>query len=204
MSDNDDSEFARLLTGVKRLHNDRVNHYQQRKPLKPAREFRPQKDLAPKPGWSTPVSPRDSFFHSGLQTKLQRRIRQGAIRPEATLDLHGYRRHEALAMLEDFLANALAQRQRMLPAGVPRSRRLTRAAKRVAHLLHRLGLRGLRGRLKTSRRVRDTLYRPLGDDERPHMDPETRARLKRHFQPEVAALDALLGTSLAERWGYTP
>ena len=43
----------------------------------------------------------------------------------------------------------------------------------------------------------------LGDDERPRMDPETRVRLKRQFQPEVEALDALLGTSLAERWGYT-
>ena len=34
---------------------------------------------------------RDSHFNSGLQVKLQRKIRQGAIRPEASLDLHGYR-----------------------------------------------------------------------------------------------------------------
>jgi hypothetical protein len=95
-----------------------------------------------------------------------------------------------------------AQRRRMLPAGVPRSTGLARAAKRGAHFLQRIGLRGLRGRLKTSRSVRNALYRPLGEDERPTMNPETRMRLRAQFAAEVAELDALLGTSLSTRWGY--
>ena len=114
MSDDDDSEFARMLTGVKRLRNDRVNHYGQRKPARPAQKIQPRSVPAAAAEWSIPESTRDSYFHSGLQSRLQRKIRQGAIRPEAVLDLHGYRRHEAIATLEDFLADALHQQYRML------------------------------------------------------------------------------------------
>jgi DNA-nicking Smr family endonuclease len=114
MSADDDSEFARLLTGVKRLHSDRINHYQQRKPRQPPNKAGPQQDYAADPQLAASAVARDSHFHSGLQVKLQRRIRQGAIRPQATLDLHGYRQHEALAQLEEFIADALQRRYRML------------------------------------------------------------------------------------------
>jgi len=49
-----------------------------------------------------------------MQTKLQRRIRQGQIRPEACLDLHGYRQNEALQALGQFLADALRRRLRLI------------------------------------------------------------------------------------------
>jgi DNA-nicking Smr family endonuclease len=49
-----------------------------------------------------------------MQVKLQRKIRQGRIRPESSVDLHGCRQAEALALLEDFLADALQRRCRML------------------------------------------------------------------------------------------
>lgn len=49
-----------------------------------------------------------------MQVKLQRKIRQGAIRPESTIDLHGYRQNEAIAMLEEFIADALQRRYRMI------------------------------------------------------------------------------------------
>lgn len=95
-----------------------------------------------------------------------------------------------------------AQRSRMLPAGVPRSRQVATLAKRGAHLMHRLGLRGIRGRLKTSRRVRNALYRPLDDSERPTMDPDTQSRLRTAFESEVKQLDVLIGGNLSSRWGY--
>jgi DNA-nicking Smr family endonuclease len=114
MSTDDDSEFARLLTGVKRLHSDRINHYRQRKPQQPVKKSQPHQDYAVESHLPTTATPRDSYFHSGLQVKLQRRIRQGAIRPQATLDLHGYRQREAIAQLEEFFADALQRRYRML------------------------------------------------------------------------------------------
>ena len=60
------------------------------------------------------AAPGDTYFDRGIQVKLQRRIRLGSIRPEATLDLHGYRQGEALALLQEFLAEALHRRLRMI------------------------------------------------------------------------------------------
>ncbi len=75
-------------------------------------------------------------------------------------------------------------------------------AKRGARGMMRVGLRGLRGRLKTSRWVRNLLYRPLAESERPEMNPETRQRLRAAYASEVKELDALVGGNLAGRWGY--
>ncbi|MCP4982395.1 MAG: hypothetical protein GY935_18095 [Gammaproteobacteria bacterium] len=118
MNNDDDSEFARLIPGVKRLQNDRVNVYRQRDQNKSAsvrdkREIQQRADpqvLQP----SDSVPARESHFHSGLQKKLQRKIRQGLIRPETSIDLHGYRQTEALEVLEVFLSNALRDRMRMV------------------------------------------------------------------------------------------
>ena len=114
MSADDDSEFARLLTGVKRLHTDRINKYQHRKPLQAVKKIQPQRDYAAYSHLPASAASRDSHFNSGLQVKLQRKIRQGSMRPQATLDLHGCRQHEALALLEEFIADAQQQRYRML------------------------------------------------------------------------------------------
>ncbi|MDH3219272.1 MAG: Smr/MutS family protein [Gammaproteobacteria bacterium] len=114
MNDEDDSEFARLIPGVKRLQTDRINLFRQRNRKKPAR-MAPQQDTAIEDDATFRATPqRDAYFNSGLQKKLQRRIRQGLIRPEASLDLHGCRQQEALQMLQHFFANALQQRQRMI------------------------------------------------------------------------------------------
>ena len=81
MSDDDDSEFARMVPGVRRLQQDRVNPYQQR----PTRASRPVQRDSPREPHATAVSvgtpAQSSHFNSGLQRKLQRRIRQGEIRP---------------------------------------------------------------------------------------------------------------------------
>jgi DNA-nicking Smr family endonuclease len=114
MSADDDSEMERLIPGVKRLDNDRINVYRQRERRKPAPRTRPREVAEPDdfPAESRPAH--SSYFNSGLQVKLQRKIRQGAIRPEATIDLHGYRQNEALAALRDFLSEALHRKCRMI------------------------------------------------------------------------------------------
>lgn len=114
MNDDDDSDFARMMPGVRRLHHDRINVYRHRgeekfRPRDPANE---KKVALHHPRVAS--APLDTYFHGGLQKKLQRRIRQGLIRPEASLDLHGYRQHEALEILPRFIDDALMQGMRMV------------------------------------------------------------------------------------------
>ena len=114
MSDDDDSELARLLPGVKRLQSDRINVYQQAKPEKESRKQAPRRVEPLFSYGDVTAAGDDSYFNSGLQIKLQRKIRQGAIRPEASIDLHGYRQTQALPELEEFMSQVLQRRCRMI------------------------------------------------------------------------------------------
>jgi DNA-nicking Smr family endonuclease len=114
LSADDDSELARLLPGVKRLQNDRVNLYPQRSPVTRARPTQQSPPSTRSAGSNLSDRPQDSHFNAGLQVKLQRKIRQGAIRPQSTIDLHGYRQAEALQALQEFLEDALQRRYRMV------------------------------------------------------------------------------------------
>lgn len=95
-------------------------------------------------------------------------------------------------------------RDKVLPAGTPRSRAVATTAKKVASFTGRVGLKGLRGRLKTSKWVRNMLYRPYQDEERPSMLPSTEARLRELFQDEVERLDQIAGTDFVRLWNYPP
>jgi DNA-nicking Smr family endonuclease len=114
MNDDDNSEFAGMISGVRRLRQDRVNVYRQPggKNSPPRKDEQPGLEQAVTAAAS--AGSRDSHFNSGLQRKLQRRIRQGLIRPEASLDLHGCRQREALRALEDFLGEATRRGLRMI------------------------------------------------------------------------------------------
>jgi DNA-nicking Smr family endonuclease len=114
MSEDDESEFARLLPGVKRLRNDRINVYRQRAPKKSSARVTNRKIDRHTEFPDESIPARDTRFNSGLQKKLQRKIKQGVIRPESSIDLHGYRQSEAVAALEVFIAEALQQRMRMV------------------------------------------------------------------------------------------
>ena len=114
MNDEEDSKFADLVPGVRRLRQERINVYRQRvaKPFTPREE--PRDNTRPEvPDGPLPAE-RESYFNPGLQKKLQRRIRQGLIRPEASIDLHGCRRDEALDALQAFVDDALRRGLRML------------------------------------------------------------------------------------------
>lgn len=114
MSQDDDTDFTRMIPGVKRLKQDRVNVYQHRghKKFSPG-QTRPNA-VPEAPYLPQSIPSRDTHFNTGLQKKLQRKIRQGQIRPEASLDLHGYRQDGALRALEEFLDDALARRLRLV------------------------------------------------------------------------------------------
>ena len=115
MSDDENGEFAGMMPGVKRLKHDRINVYEQRarKPDNPLRQ--PATDYRhPPPEAPRAASAPASHFDPGLQKKLQRRIRLGQIRPEASLDLHGYRSQAAIDALDDFVARARGANRRML------------------------------------------------------------------------------------------
>ena len=114
MSTDDDSELDRLLPGVKRLRSDRINVYQQRKTTPITRKAAAREVEVPVAYAEVSAGACESHFDSGLQVKLRRKIRQGAIRPEASLDLHGYRQSEALSELEDFMSQAMHSSYRMI------------------------------------------------------------------------------------------
>ncbi|WP_164100507.1 sulfotransferase domain-containing protein [Candidatus Laterigemmans baculatus] len=94
------------------------------------------------------------------------------------------------------------QNNKLMPAGVPRSKRMAQMAKRVSKLAKRAGVKKIVGRVKTSAWIRNLLYRQYTPETKPKMRPETRQRLRELFAPEVARLDHLLGTQCARTWNY--
>lgn len=96
---------------------------------------------------------------------------------------------------------APADQKSRQPAGMPRSAALASAAKSTAKLVKRMGLTGVRSRVKRSRLVRQALYRPYRED-RPTIDPALAIELRRKFVEEVGRLDSMLDSMIALRWGY--
>ena len=114
MSKDDDADFSHMIPGVKRMRNDRINVYRQRerkaftpRPRQNEDSFEQDPLVMPEPGRST-------HFNPGIQKKLQRKIRQGQIRPEDSLDLHGHRQNEAIDALESFFGHAHRAGYRMV------------------------------------------------------------------------------------------
>jgi len=112
----DEEDFATLFSGVKRLHSDRVNTY----------SHRPEKVVAPRSKQETMSRNyaelsfdqqreiNDSYFNSGIQHKLQRKIRQGALAVDDILDLHGCTQKIALTELSQFFQHATSARFKSL------------------------------------------------------------------------------------------
>ena len=114
MSKDDDADFSGMIPGVKRMRNDRVNPYRQRERKAFVPRPRPADDALEHEPLLMPEPARGTHFDPGLQKKLRHRIRQGQIRPEDSLDLHGYRQTEAIDALESFLGHARRAGYRMV------------------------------------------------------------------------------------------
>lgn len=102
----------------------------------------------------------------------------------------------------DPLTIPLSLQQKVLPAGTPRVRSVAMAAKKLSKMAGRLGLSGLRGKVKTSPAVRNLLYRPYSGDSRPAIPTDTEARLRDLMAAEVQRLDLIAGTDFCGQWNY--
>ena len=92
-------------------------------------------------------------------------------------------------------------RERM-PAGRPRNGTMVSLAKRASKAAASVGMRRWRSKIKRSTMVRSALYKQYRDD-KPQVDPALAVELRRGFADEVTRLDALLGRSVSQQWGYS-
>lgn len=93
-------------------------------------------------------------------------------------------------------------REKVLPAGTPRSRVLANASKKAVKAVDLVGLPQMRGALKKSPFIRNLLYRPYTRENKPTLPPEKREELRRMFAPEIRHLDRIAGTNFCELWNY--
>ena len=121
MTNDDPSEetnFAKLITGVKRFSDDRVNMYRDRAkntglPKSKTRVPESNLDFA-NISYDQQTEISDSRFDTGIQKKLERKIRRGQLPIENQIDLHGYTQKEAIAALEEFLHRAVTAELKLL------------------------------------------------------------------------------------------
>lgn len=116
MNDSTDSEFKRLFGDARSIKNDRVNLLadRQRQKKSSSKTSTPSFDSNQQNRIKHSATTSDSYFNSGIQKKLQARIRAGDIRPEAELDLHGLRAAEAERELDRFITQSIKGLHRML------------------------------------------------------------------------------------------
>ena len=109
---NDKPSFADLMTGVKKITDDRVNIYRDRakKTALPGQKSQPVESSLDfsKIAYHQQSNISDTQFDSGMQKKLERKIRQGQLSIDDRIDLHGHTQKEATAALEKFLRQAIA------------------------------------------------------------------------------------------------
>jgi hypothetical protein len=88
-----------------------------------------------------------------------------------------------------------------LPASKARSTAFARLARAAADWTREHDGAELVGRVKRSRLVQKTLYKPLRD--KPHMDPEDVATIRRRLSDEMTLVEERFNVPLRERWGWT-
>jgi len=117
ISDEDAALFRSVVAGVRRLHDDRVEHAKPRPPARRARRpvaqavsdaLMPDGIDEAAPGFGE----RQHFARGGLQTRLLRRLASGRVPVEESLDLHGMRVDGARNALARFLAECENRRRR--------------------------------------------------------------------------------------------
>ncbi len=105
-----------MLPGVKRLNDDRINVYQQRPAKTVATRTEPdltEHDFA-NLNYERQTQTLDSFFDHGIQRKLQRRIRQGQLAIDDSLDLHGCTQKTAYTELVHFFDQSITLGYKMV------------------------------------------------------------------------------------------
>lgn len=106
--DKADSEFARMIGEVRRLDSDKVDLHQQKPKPRGIQTGKNRKAGDQRLDSVQRQFSKDSnqWFDHGLNTRLRRRIKNGQIPLDASLDLHGYHQKNARKELLGFLAEA--------------------------------------------------------------------------------------------------
>ncbi len=112
----DKPDFAALVPGVKRLHDDRINPHKQHqtKPVVRQNRIKPEITDFETLSFQQHLEIQESFFDHGIQKKLQRRIRQGLLPVNDFLDLHGYTQKSAGRALVTFLQESISVGHKMV------------------------------------------------------------------------------------------
>jgi DNA-nicking Smr family endonuclease len=106
----DETSFSDLMSDVKRLDDSRINVYQDqvknRVAIKKKTVTSELTDFS-SINYQSLAQIDDSFFHSSIPKKQQRKFRQGAMLVDGHLDLHGYNQQQATKELSQFVEHAL-------------------------------------------------------------------------------------------------
>lgn len=106
----DEASFSELMGDVKRLDNSRINVYQDQVKSKISlkkKTFSPESVDFSSINYQSLARIDESFFHSSIPRKQQRKLRQGAILVDGHLDLHGHNQQQATKELSRFVGQAL-------------------------------------------------------------------------------------------------
>jgi len=114
----EDTSFTELMTGVKKISDDRINIYRDRTkktalPRSKTGASESSLDFV-NIGYDQQTKISESRFDNGIQKKLERKIRRGQLEIGDYLDLHGYTQKEAIAALEEFLHRAVTAKLKLL------------------------------------------------------------------------------------------
>ena len=113
---NDSSDFAAMMSGIKRLHHDRINVYQQR-PDKTAlsqQKLKQSETDFSEFSFEQLSQTLDTFFDHGIPRKMRRKISQGQLPADNCLDLHGCTQKSARLALSHFFQDAIVAGHKML------------------------------------------------------------------------------------------
>jgi len=134
-NDNDEDLFRKLYGDIKRVQHDRVPEYRKhpriKKPRKSDETNGRQSGISPWPDLhDMAISGREHYTYraDGLQNKVLQKLKRGQLSPEASIDLHGMTRTQALAELQRFIGDC-------------RSRHI-----KVAHVVHGKGYQSSQGK----------------------------------------------------------
>lgn len=134
-NDNDQDLFRKLYGDIERVQHDHVPEYRKKPRIKKPRDQDKakgmQSGISPWPDlhdMATSGHEHYTYRADGLQNKVLQRLKRGQLSPEASIDLHGMTRTQALAELQRFIDDC-------------RSRRI-----KVAHVVHGKGYQSSQGK----------------------------------------------------------
>jgi len=107
----DEANFSDLMGDIKRLDDSRINIYQnqvKKKVLIKKQSIKTESADFSFINHHNLVQIDDSFYHSSILKKQQKKIRQGAMPVDDHLDLHGYNQQRATKELSQFIEHALS------------------------------------------------------------------------------------------------